>query len=194
MQALSSSWPACPKGVCPRSWARQMASTRSSFKPKGRAMERPSCATSRRVASGACGTSHPHGSQTPGFCTPSAEKRWSARCDRDHVGARCAWGQRCPHTCAPVWLAADWPKETDNDATIHPPNFKPNHALTLTGQALAAINYAVWIPTPWAQQVSITCRTRWSGAERMMALPGPSISTKRISPASAFLSTRMCCR
>ena len=44
------------------------------------------------------------------------------------------------------------------------------------------------------QQASITSRTSLSGAERTMALPGSAISTKRISPPSAFLSTRICCR
>ena len=44
---------------------------------------------------------------------------------------------------------------------------------------------------PVAQQASITARTRASGAPRTQARPGPSISTKRISPPSAFLSTRI---
>ena len=45
-----------------------------------------------------------------------------------------------------------------------------------------------------AQQLSITSHTNASGAERMTAFPGPSISTKRISPASDFLSTRISSR
>ena len=45
-----------------------------------------------------------------------------------------------------------------------------------------------------AQQASMTSRTRASGALRMAARPGPLITTKRISPPSAFLSTRMSSR
>ena len=41
---------------------------------------------------------------------------------------------------------------------------------------------------------SITSATSASGAPRTTALPGPSINTKRMSPAWAFLSTRMWCR
>ena len=44
------------------------------------------------------------------------------------------------------------------------------------------------------QQASITSATSASGAPRTTALPGPSINTKRMSPAWAFLSTRMWCR
>ena len=45
-----------------------------------------------------------------------------------------------------------------------------------------------------AQQPSMTARTSASGALRSAALPGSVISTKRISPASDFLSTRMSAR
>ena len=41
------------------------------------------------------------------------------------------------------------------------------------------------------QHASITSRTSASGALRTLAWPGASITTKRISPASAFLSTRI---
>ncbi len=42
-----------------------------------------------------------------------------------------------------------------------------------------------------AQLAASTSRTSASGAARMAARPGPSITTKRISPPSAFLSTCM---
>ena len=42
-----------------------------------------------------------------------------------------------------------------------------------------------------AQQKSITSRTRASGASRITARPGPSISTKVMAPAWAFLSKRI---
>src|SRR6185369_17175603 len=44
------------------------------------------------------------------------------------------------------------------------------------------------------QQCSITSRTSVSGAVRTAALPGRSITTNLISPASAFLSSRISSR
>ena len=51
MQSFSASWPAWPNGVWPRSCASAIASTRSSFRRRLRATERPICATSRLCVS-----------------------------------------------------------------------------------------------------------------------------------------------
>jgi hypothetical protein len=136
-------------------------------------------------ASTAFETSHLRGSERPVSCRPADERPWSERFDLGRAGTRYGWAQELRRRADP-----DSPpgrKHIQQDQNI----FDSNFALALTHKALPAINSIANSPMHYAQQVSITSRTSASGAVRRTALPGPSIRTKRISPASDFLSTRI---
>ncbi len=158
-----------------------MASTRSSLSPSERAMERPELRHLQRMRQTRAEQVALMVQEHLRFVDQAAERRWNARCGRGRAGSRCAWAR------APLDSAARGCGMDRRRRLAASRRFESNQAPALIKQALAAI---ITIAHQ-SQNASMTSRTNASGAARTAARPGPSITTKRISPASAFLSTRM---